>query len=55
MQTTVTRAHALVKPAPGEAAAKKATCSCGLVLQGVSRADARASIIRHANRRNREQ
>lgn len=52
MEAVVT-AHRLMKATPGEVAAKKATCSCGLVLQGVSRADARGAIIRHANRWNK--
>lgn len=54
MQTTVTPTHALAKPKAGDVAARKASCSCGLTLQGVSRADARASIIRHANQRNQK-
>ena len=45
--------HALLKPEPGDTAAAQACCSCGLVINGVSRKDAADTIRRHAYRANR--
>ena len=48
----ITVAHAILKPKPGEVAAHRASCTCGLVLIGVGRKDAAESIRRHASQRN---
>ena len=50
--TTATVPHTLVKPKPGEVAARQAHCSCGQVITGISRKDAADTIRRHAYRAN---
>jgi hypothetical protein len=44
--------HSLIKPKRGEVDAKQATCTCGLVITGISRNDASGTIRRHAARQN---